>query len=80
LRPWAGSGGGGQAGDLVPGDESGVHLAPVLGRGASVAAGPEVPRYPTERGQEPLRAALGSGSFASLVAAPGWADESWAQT
>jgi hypothetical protein len=37
-----GSGGGGEADDLVPGGESGGHLVSVLGCGESVASGSEV--------------------------------------
>jgi hypothetical protein len=54
---WPGSSGGGQADDLVPSGESDGHLAAVLVSMQPVAAGPEVWRYPAERGQKPLRTA-----------------------
>jgi hypothetical protein len=38
----SGSGDHGQADDLIPNRESGVHLVPVPGCGESVPAGPEV--------------------------------------
>jgi hypothetical protein len=50
------SGGRGQADDLVPGTEAVGHLAPVFFGVEKVTTGPEMGRYPTERGQEPLRA------------------------
>lgn len=42
AAPVAGSGGGGQSDDFVPGGESGIHLAAVVLGGEQVAAGPEV--------------------------------------
>jgi hypothetical protein len=50
-----GSGGGGEADDLVAGGEASGHLVSVLGCGESVASGSEVRGYSAERGQEPLR-------------------------
>ena len=48
------SGGRGRASDLVPGGESGAHLAPVLAGTKPVTTGPEMWGDPAEGGQEPL--------------------------
>src|SRR4051794_37289252 len=53
LRPVSG-GGGGCAGDLVPGGESGGHLAAVLLGAEAVTVGLEVRGDAAERGEEPL--------------------------